>query len=61
MFFFNFKKLYVITRYVCDYETKNSRNHKTLFVVCNNVTNYVCDNATNYVCDFKICSGTLLT
>jgi hypothetical protein len=29
-----FKKSYVITKDVCDFETKNNTNHKPLFVVC---------------------------
>ncbi len=46
-FFWNDKNSYVITNYVCDFETKNYTKHKQLFVAC--------DYATNYVCDFKTC------
>jgi hypothetical protein len=44
-----FKNSYVITKYVCDFETKNITNHKPLFVVCDYITNYVCDFETRPV------------
>jgi hypothetical protein len=44
-----FKKSYVITNYVCDFETKNNTNQKPLFVVCDYITNNVCDFETHPV------------
>jgi hypothetical protein len=40
-----FKKSYIITKYVCYFETKNNTNHKPLFVVCDFETRpIICKN-----------------